>query len=71
MRCLACNVNLSDFEATRKYLDGTFVDLCNKCWQGSQMFMDEPYVLERDDLNDLIESDWENEMPILHVEREG
>lgn len=33
MRCLSCNKNLSDFEATRKYAhSGEFVDLCNKCF---------------------------------------
>lgn len=32
MRCLACNVSLSDFEATRKYRDGTYLDLCTQCF---------------------------------------
>lgn len=71
MRCYACNALLSDFEATRKYNNGDFVDLCNNCWQNSQMYIDEPYVLEREDLNDFIESGGENEMPILQIEREG
>jgi hypothetical protein len=32
MRCLACNVALSDFEATRKSAaSGDFLDLCNSC----------------------------------------
>ena len=35
MRCLACNCILSDFEATRKYEDGTYVDLCNRDFEGS------------------------------------
>lgn len=33
MRCLGCNKNLSDYEATRRYaLSGDFVDLCNRCF---------------------------------------
>ena len=33
MRCLSCDVCLTDFEATRKYAgSGEFVDLCNKCF---------------------------------------
>ena len=33
MKCLACDVVLSDFEATRKFTEsGTYVDLCNKCF---------------------------------------
>lgn len=33
MRCLSCNKNLSDYEATRRYAhSGDFVDLCNKCF---------------------------------------
>lgn len=33
MRCLACNTQLNDREATRKYASsGTFIDLCNSCF---------------------------------------
>lgn len=33
MRCLACNCQLNDHEATRKYAtSGTFVDLCDRCF---------------------------------------
>lgn len=33
MRCLSCNVILSDKEATRKYAStGTFIDLCDHCF---------------------------------------
>lgn len=33
MRCLSCNVVLSDFEATRKsVLTGEYTDLCNHCF---------------------------------------
>lgn len=31
MRCLSCNKNLTDKEATRKYESGAFVDLCDRC----------------------------------------
>lgn len=33
MKCLSCDVVLSNAEATRKYKSsGTFVDLCNHCF---------------------------------------
>lgn len=33
MRCLSCNCQLNDHEATRKYASsGTFVDLCDRCF---------------------------------------
>lgn len=50
MRCLACNVELSDFEATRKYESGEFVDLCNHCFNESDF--SGIVVLEREDLKD-------------------
>jgi hypothetical protein len=32
MRCVICDVLLSDFEATRKHADtGEYLDTCNKC----------------------------------------
>jgi hypothetical protein len=31
MICAACNTILSNFEATRKAYDGSFLDLCNEC----------------------------------------
>jgi hypothetical protein len=31
VRCIACNVELNDFEATRKNSEG-YVDLCNYCY---------------------------------------
>jgi NAD-dependent SIR2 family protein deacetylase len=31
-RCNACNVELTDTEATRKDLHGDFLDLCNTCY---------------------------------------
>ena len=35
MRCLACNVELNDYEATRKGTDGSFMDLCNTCFKAT------------------------------------
>lgn len=33
MRCLSCNAQLNDREATRKYATtGTFIDLCDRCF---------------------------------------
>ena len=33
MRCIACDVELTDYEATRRYaVSQEFVDLCNKCF---------------------------------------
>lgn len=49
MKCLSCDVPLSDYESTRKYEDGTFVDLCNHCWFNSDMYYSS-LVHERDDL---------------------
>lgn len=49
MRCLACNCELSDFEATRKWIQShEFVDLCNRCFQGIKS--DAALVEEREDL---------------------
>ena len=67
MRCVACNKNLTDFESTRKYTDGDYVDLCNTCWKNSQMYS-EMTVIERDDLDE--SSDWEDEMSIVREEWE-
>jgi len=64
MRCQSCNVILSDFEATRKYLDNTYVDMCNKCWHGSAMYVDHTPVIERGDLSNG-ESNWEDPLSKL------
>jgi len=33
MRCLSCNAELTDFEATRKSAEtNEFIDLCNVCY---------------------------------------
>ena len=34
MRCIACNTELTDYEATRKSgQSGEFLDLCNDCYK--------------------------------------
>lgn len=53
MRCLSCDVALSDFEATRKYCGTThYVDLCNKCFGTVEDTLD---VDEREDLFEFLE----------------
>lgn len=48
MRCLACNRELSDFEATRRYVEShAFVDLCDRCFDSVR---GEFKVTERGDL---------------------
>ena len=49
MRCKACNINLSDFESTRKSnTTGEFIDLCNTCYNTIQQDVDP--ASEREDL---------------------
>jgi len=48
MRCIACDKNLNDFESTRKYTSGEFIDLCNGCYGEIK---DEVLAIEREDLN--------------------
>ena len=50
MRCIACDRALNDFESTRKYEDGSFVDLCNHCFKQSDM--SDIVILERADLQE-------------------
>lgn len=48
MKCLACDVILTDYEATRKYAEsGKPVDLCNRCLRTIPDF---PNTIERLDL---------------------
>lgn len=50
MRCRACDVVLSDFEATRKSrLTGEYLDLCDTCFA---YVKDAVEVDEREDLRD-------------------
>jgi hypothetical protein len=48
MHCVVCDVELSDFEATRKYADSNeFVDMCNHCYSYVKRSI---HTVERDDL---------------------
>lgn len=48
MRCRACDVILTSFEATRKFKEGGgFVDLCNDCYRSVEKDIQ---ALERHDL---------------------
>jgi hypothetical protein len=48
MRCLSCNKNLSDYEATRKSANtGEFIDLCNGCFNSVS---EDLQTIERSDL---------------------
>lgn len=49
MRCLACNIELNDYESTRKDSNGQFMDLCNHCFRASE------YEFDTDDRLDLID----------------
>ena len=48
MRCLSCDVELNDFEATRKSEQtGQYLDLCNRCLSTTDIdTADERYDLE-------------------------
>lgn len=50
MRCLSCNVALTDFEATRKGLNTQeFLDLCNYCFY---TIKDDVLTIDRSDLEE-------------------
>lgn len=64
MRCLACNIALSDFEATRRYaVSKEFLDLCERCYTPIKT---EFRVLERLDLKEFEEMEQEK-APIKHT----
>jgi len=54
MRCLACDRALSDYESTRKYPSGAFLDLCNKCFY-SGVHQQLGIIDDRQDLCDDVE----------------
>lgn len=65
MRCIACDVELTDYEATRRYATSReFVDLCNTC---SAVSLYDVAVIDREDLRTLAdieemiyhEQDWD------------
>jgi hypothetical protein len=48
VRCLSCNRNLTDFEATRRYTTTEeFLDLCNRCFASVS---EDLHTIERSDL---------------------
>lgn len=55
MRCLACDRNLSDYESTRKFESGNFVDLCNHCYFSGVQEQIKAY--EREDLRGSVSTD--------------
>ena len=59
-RCIACNKNLNDYEATRKDLQGQYLDMCNKCYTFVQ---DDVLCTDRPDLSptEVIEPELEAE----------
>lgn len=62
MRCVCCNKELSDFEATRKDTQGKYLDMCNTCFKESGLIYTLP-VIEREDLaevNDTFDEDSDN-----------
>ena len=60
MRCLACDVALSDFESTRKTVSGHYLDLCNKCFYSG--VHQQVYVKEREDLRGTVDVDDDQEI---------
>ena len=50
MKCLSCDCILTDFEATRKYSSGEYVDLCNSCLDAAEF--GDIVLIEREDLKD-------------------
>ena len=57
MRCMGCNKELTDFEATRRYADSEeFIDLCNDCFAGTGIqAVERPDLMSISDILDLDE----------------
>jgi hypothetical protein len=64
MRCLSCDCNLSDYEATRKYENGEYIDLCNRCFSSTDLR--NMHVIVRDDLEEY--QDVEDDLGELPIE---
>lgn len=47
MRCVACNVELNDYESTRKDTRGHYIDMCNHCYS---TIKDDLLSVDREDL---------------------
>ena len=55
MRCTACNVILTPFEATmRGVTDNSYIDMCEKCFS---YISDDVKVLTREDLREEVGTD--------------
>ena len=51
MRCIACDVELTDYEATRRFaVSQEFIDLCNRC---AAVSLNDSDVVDRVDLRTL------------------
>lgn len=64
MRCVACNIELNDYEATRKDSNNQYLDLCNTCFKASE------YEFDTSDRLDLIEEadyDLKDDLEYLHT----
>lgn len=63
MHCVQCDVELTDFEATRKNVDtGVYLDLCNTCFAyiDGSIRVHERYDLLTDNEYDTSEGDFED-----------
>ena len=49
MKCRACDVILTDVEATRKDVRGEFIDMCFKCEPHEDVDNYEPDALDQDE----------------------
>ena len=57
MRCVCCNKNLNDYEATRKHaITGAYLDMCNSCFAEVSTMADVP-VSTREDLASCVDID--------------
>lgn len=68
MRCLACNIELNDFEATRKDTNDQFIDLCNQCFKASEYEFD---TVDRLDLLDEADISYHDENNISYNDELG
>jgi hypothetical protein len=48
MRCICCDAELTDFEATRKTPSGRYLDMCERCLERGDR--DDFDLIEREDL---------------------
>lgn len=60
MRCKACNVILTDYEATRKDKTGEYIDLCGQCYHPSNVTDDNEMLKHESDIVYTKELDSEN-----------